>query len=188
MANKVEFGICKLHVGTFDEVDGVVTLGTPYHQAGAVSFAPEAQSNANEFYADDELYFNEYLDGKIEGDLNVAMFDDAFKQQFMGYKYLESGGLANIKNGDKKAVYVAFELKGDREKRRVIFYNGRLGAISKQYNTTTESNTPDTETLPISFAGVSHNGVCMATFRPTDAGYDTLFTNPTAPEIADESE
>ena len=43
MANKVEFGISQLHVGTYAVVDGVTTLGTPYHQPGAVSFSPEEQ-------------------------------------------------------------------------------------------------------------------------------------------------
>ena len=42
MANKVEFGISQLHVGTYTvDNQGVVTLGTPYHQKGAVSFSPE---------------------------------------------------------------------------------------------------------------------------------------------------
>ena len=50
MANKVEFGISELHVGTYTVDDqGVVTLGTPYHQAGAVSFSPEENSEQNTF-------------------------------------------------------------------------------------------------------------------------------------------
>lgn len=41
MANKVEFGISELHVGTYTESGGTVTLGTPYAQKGAVSFSPK---------------------------------------------------------------------------------------------------------------------------------------------------
>ena len=38
MANKVEFGISELHVGTYTVGEGgVVTMGTPYAQKGAVS-------------------------------------------------------------------------------------------------------------------------------------------------------
>ena len=44
MANKVEFGISNLHIGTYTvDTGGNVTLGSPYHQPGAVSFSPEEQ-------------------------------------------------------------------------------------------------------------------------------------------------
>ena len=57
MANKVEFGISELHVGTWTVAqDGTVTMGTPYHQAGAVSFSPEENSEQNTFYADNIAY------------------------------------------------------------------------------------------------------------------------------------
>ena len=98
MANKVEFGISQLHVGTYTVSNGTVTLGTPYHQAGAVSFSPEENSEQNTFYADNIAYWSGYSGGTIEGDLEVAMFDDDFKQNFLGYKKLTSGGLANVKN------------------------------------------------------------------------------------------
>ena len=51
--NKVEFGISQLHVGTYTVADdGTVTMGTPYHQKGAVSFSPESQSERSDFSAD----------------------------------------------------------------------------------------------------------------------------------------
>ena len=59
MANKVEFGISNLHVGTYtDDGEGNVTLGTPYHQKGAVSFSPEEQSESTNFYADNIAYWS----------------------------------------------------------------------------------------------------------------------------------
>ena len=76
MANKVEFGISELHVGTWTESGGTITLGTPYHQKGAVSFAPEVNESQNNFYADNIVYWSGYSGGTIEGDLEVAMFDD----------------------------------------------------------------------------------------------------------------
>ena len=80
MANKVEFGISNLYVGTYSiGTSGTVTMGTPYHQAGAVSFSPEEQSEANKFYADNVVYWSGYTGGTFEGDLEVAKFDDTFK-------------------------------------------------------------------------------------------------------------
>lgn len=185
MANKVEFGISELHVGTYTVDDqGTVTLGTPYHQAGAVSFSPEEQSEQNNFYADNILYWSGYSGGSIEGDLEVAMFDDAFKTQFLGYVTLTNGGLANVKNATKPNVFIAFQVEGDAESRRVILYNCTLGAITREYATIEESKEPVTETLGVTCVGDNATGVTMAVLKPGDTGYSTLFTAPTAPAIA----
>ena len=185
MANKVEFGISQLHVGTYTVDDqGVATLGTPYHQKGAVSFSPEENSEQNTFYADNIAYWSGYSGGSIEGDLEVAMFDDSFKTQFLGYRALTNGGLANVKNATKPNVYVAFQVEGDAESRRVILYNCSLGAIKREYNTIEENKEPATETLGVTCIGDNTTGVTMAVLKPGDKEYDTLFTAPTAPVIA----
>ena len=184
MANKVEFGISELHVGTWTVAqDGTVTMGTPYHQAGAVSFSPEENSEQNTFYADNIAYWSGYSGGTIEGDLEVAMFDDAFKTQFLGYVALTDGGLANVKNATKPNVYVAFQVEGDAESRRVIMYNCSLGAITREYNTIEESKEPTTETLAVTCTGDNNTGATMAVYKTGDAGYATLFTSPAAPSL-----
>ena len=187
MANKVEFGISNLHVGTYTDNNGTVTLGTPYAQKGAVSFSPEEQSEATNFYADNIIYWSGYSGGTFEGDLEVAKFDDAFKKQFLGYKELTNGGLANVKGATKPNVYIAFEVDGDAEKRRIIMYNCALGGITREYNTIEEEKEPTTETISVTVTGDNSTGVSMATFTPDDAGYDTLFTSPSAPVLASES-
>ena len=182
MANKVEFGISELHVGTYTVDDqGVVSLGTPYHQPGAVSFSPEEQSENNTFYADNIAYWSGYSGGTFEGDLEVAKFSDEFKTQFLGYRALSNGGLANVKNAQKPNVYIAFQVEGDAESRRVILYNCSLGVIGREFNTIEDTKEPTTETLGVTCTGDNATGVTMASFKPDDAGYATLFTNPTAP-------
>ena len=182
MANKVEFGISELHVGTYTVDDqGGVTLGTPYHQPGAVSFSPEEQSENNTFYADNIAYWSGYSGGTFEGDLEVAKFSDEFKTQFLGYRALTNGGLANVKNATKPNVYIAFQVEGDAESRRVILYNCALGVIGREFNTIEDTKEPTTETLGVTCTGDNATGVTMASFKPDDAGYATLFTNPTAP-------
>ena len=182
MANKVEFGISNLHVGTYTVDDqGNVTLGTPYHQKGAVSFSPEESQDQNTFYADNIAYWSGYSGGNIEGDIEVAMFDDEFKTQFLGYRTLTNGALANVKNAVKPNVYIAFQVEGDAESRRVILYNCTLGAITREYNTIEDTKEPATETLAITCTGDNATGVTVATLKPADTGYSTLFTTPTAP-------
>ena len=186
--NKVEFGISQLHVGTYtDDGEGNITLGTPYHQRGAVNFAPEESSEQNIFYADNIAYWSGYSGGSIEGDLEVAKYDDAFKTSFLGYKLLADGGLANVKNAVKPNVYIAFQFEGDVESRRVIMYNCSLGAIVREYHTIEENKEPVTESLGVTCTGDNATGATIAVYKPGDAGYDTLFTNPAAPEIEAES-
>ena len=184
MANKVEFGISNLHVGTYvDDGEGSITLGEPYHQKGAVSFSPEEQSDVNNFYADNIAYYTTYSGGTIEGDLEVAMFDDKFKKDFLGYVELTDGGLALVKNATKPAVYIAFQVEGDAESRRVIIFNATFGAISREYATIEDTIEPTTETVPITAVGCNDNGVTMAVYSEDDAGYDDLFSDPQAPVI-----
>lgn len=187
MPNKVEFGISQLHVGTYTVDDqGAVTLGTPYHQAGAVSFSPEEQSELTQFFADNIPYYSNYSGGSFEGDLEAAKYDDAFKQSFLGYKKTVDGGLAAVKNPVKPNVYIAFQVEGDVEARRVIMFNAALGAITREYNTIEEQREPATETLPVTVMGDNESGVSMVSYKPGDAGYDDLFTDPQAPELESE--
>lgn len=178
---KVQFGISNLHVGTYTDADGTVTLGTPYHQKGAVSFNPESDSEQNDFYADNIVYWSGYSGGKIEGDLEVAMFDEEFKTQFLGYRELANGGLAAVKNPTRPNVYVAFQVETDDKPIRVMLYNCTLGNISREYTTITENKEPQTATIPVTCVGDNTTGVTMAVFQEGDTGYSTLFTTPTAP-------
>lgn len=188
MANKVEFGISQLHVGTYEVADdGTVTMGAPYHQKGAVSFGPEEQSEQNNFYADNIIFWSGYSGGSFEGDLEVAKFSDDFKKKFLGYRALSNGGLAVVKGAKKPNVYIAFQVEGDEESRRAIFYNCSLGGITREFSTIEESKEPATETIPITCAGDPETGVTLASFVPDDPEYSILFSNPSAPELESES-
>ena len=182
--NKVLFGFSDLYIGTFTVSDvGVVTMGTPYHQKGAVGFSPEESDDREDFYADNVPYYTTYSTGTYEGDLTVAKLDDAFKKNFLGYVELDDGGLAQIKGASRPNVYIMFEIQGDQHKRRVIFYNGSLGAVTREYNTIEETRTPVTESIAVRFTGDNGTGITKVTYNEDDTGYATLFTAPPAPTL-----
>ncbi len=181
--NKVEFGISNLYVGTYTVSNGTVTLGTPYKQEGAVSFSPEEQSESNNFFADNQIYYASYSGGSFEGDLEVAKFDDEFKTEFLGYVALTDGGIANVKNATKPAVYIMFQVEGDKESRKVIMYNCALGGINREYNTTEEAKEPTTETIPVTVTGDNATGISMVSYAATATGYADLFTDPPVPVL-----
>lgn len=188
--NKVLFGISDLYIGTFTEnSDGTVTMGEPYHQRGAVGFSPEEQGDNYIFYADNVPYFSYYTSGTYQGDLVVARFDREFREKFLGEVTLDDGGIAQIKNAIRPSVYLAFEYQGDKGPERVIFYNGSLGGISREWATIEEQVEVQTESMPITFSGDNTTGMTKTVYEQGDTGFATLFTAPPAPALpSDQSE
>lgn len=186
--NKVLFGFKNLYIGTYEVADdGTVTMGTPYHQKGAVGFSPEGQGENYTFYADDTAYYSRYAGGSYQGDLVIAKLDDAFKEQFLGYVRTKQGGLAEVKGAKKPNVYMVYQLEGDTQAERVIWYNGTLGLPTREVATIEESVEVQTESIPTTFSGDNETGMTQVWYKPGDAGYDTLFTNPPAPELEEAS-
>ena len=186
--NKVLFGFSDLYIGTYEVAsDGTVTLGTPYHQKGAVGFSPEPSNDSVDFYADNIDYFSETSTGPRSGDLEVAKFDDDFKVKFLGYKRTGSGGLGEVINPVKPNIYILFQIDGDKDNIRRAFYNGTLGGITREYSTMEGTREPVTEKIPVKFVGDVASGLMTDACRPGDSGYDTYFTNPTTPSVDSES-
>lgn len=182
--NKVEFGISKLHVGTYNiGPDGTAVLGTPFHQIGSVSLSLEPEEETSEFSADNITFWEEITDNGFSGSIQVAKFDEEFKTQFLGYKSLSGGGIAKLKNIPKPLVYVAFQGEGDKESRRCILYNVSLGGISTEYTTIKKTKEPRVESIKIAVTGDNKTGIVQTVFKPDDENYDTLFTNPPTPTV-----
>ena len=182
--NKVEFGLSNLYIGTYTvAAGGTVTLGTPYHQAGAVSMTLDAESDSNDFYADNVKYWSGFSDNGFTGSIEVAKFDTEFKTSFLGYQTLTDGGVAQIKGATKPSVYVCWQAEGDVEARRCIMYGVSLGAIAREFSTIEESKEPVTETIDITVTGDNGTGIVMTSYKPADSDYATLFTNPPVPAL-----
>lgn len=182
--NKVLFGFKDLYIGTYEvDDDGDVTMGSPYHQKGAVGFSPDEQGDNYTFYADDSSYFSYYTSGVFEGDLVVARFDDAFKKQFLGFVELDDGGIAQIKNAMKPSIYMMFEIQGNEGAERCIFYNGAMSGITREFASIEENIEVQTESLSIKFDGDVKTGISKVVYGKDKAGFETLFTNPPAPTL-----
>ena len=185
--DKVLFGFSDLYFGTFTEnEDGSVTMGEPYHQRGAVGYSPSEQGNNYTFYADNVPYFSYYTSGTYQGDLVVARFDREFRTKYLGEVELEDGGLAQVKNAIKPAIWMAFEIQGDKGPERIIFYNGSMGGITREYATIEENIEVKTESMPLTFSGDNKTGMTKVVYMEGDAGFETLFTNPPAPKLPEQ--
>lgn len=180
--NKVVFGLSKVYVGTYSvNTYGTATLGTPMHVPGAVNLSLEADTEETVFWADNIKYYTTNADNGFTGELEMAYIPDAFKTQFMNYKTLADGGIAQFKNLSNKDVYMMFEASGDAENRRAIMYNISLGPITREYSTTEGTKEPKTATLPITVVGDNQTGLTRAVYGESASGYANLFTSPPAP-------
>ena len=173
----------QVHVGTYEEVDGTVTLGTPLKIPGAVGLTLEADSELYQFFADDGVYYADYSDNGESGELTMALFPDSFKTQFLPYVELDDGGIAKIKGGKTTSMYLAFEGKGDNKKRRHILYNVTPGSISREFRTIEGQKEVATEVLPVTINGDNDTGILKVSYSEGDAGYEALFTTAPVPKL-----
>lgn len=183
--NKVFFGVSEIHVGTYTVGDdGTVSLGTPYALKGAKGITIDPEGDESNVYADDIKYWSQFVDNGFSGSMEVTRFTDEFKKLFMGYASVVGGGIASIKGATKPAVYVAFQSKGNVEKRRCIMYNVTLGGIKTEHKTVEDKIDVATETIDITVTGDNATGICVSSFNETDTGFATLFTTPPVPALA----
>lgn len=185
--NKVEFGTSNFHIGIYElDEHGAAKLGPSMAVPGMRALSLDADSEESKFFADDVVYYSDFNDNGMTGELNMALFPDAFKTAFLNFKEMADGGIAQIKGGISKKVYFAFEGKGDKNRRRHIFFNASLGAIKREHKTIEEGKEVEEETLPITVTGDNKTGVIKISYAEGDTGYETVFSAPTIPAVKNE--
>ena len=167
--NKVEFGTKECHVGlyTVDPVTGEATLEAPQKVPGMRALTLEAESEEYKFYADDVVYYSEYNDNGMTGELNMALFPDEFKLSFLNYTTTTDGGVAQVKGMQH------------------LILNVSLGAITREHKTIEESREVEEESIPFTAVGDNNSGILRVSYNVGDAGYETVFTAPTIPVIGE---
>lgn len=181
MENKVVFGLEKVAFAVATIADnGSATYGTPIMNPGARSISLEPQGDLSPWYADNIAYYVVDDFNSYSGSLEVAKFlDDVLEaiwheaEAVNGIRYEEAG---------TEAVHFAllFEVKGDKEKVRHVFYNctGTRPAISGA--TTEDSTEPQTSTSTITATSVYVSALDKNVFKgrckPGDDAYDNFYT------------
>lgn len=181
--NKVRFGLSNVHVGTYTDNNGTVTLGTAQAIPGAVSLNLDPETAESIFHADNIKYFVRNQSNGYTGDLVMAKFPDSFRTAFMNYVALTGGGVGETKLLNNKTVYIEFEVQGDIQDRRTILYNVELGAITEEHNTVEDELEVQTESLNISVVGDNTTGLVKSSFEKGDSAYSTFYTAPPVPAL-----
>lgn len=177
--NKVKFGLNKVHyakITGYDEETGMPIYGTPKRIPGAVSISVDAEGEAENFYADDSVYYVINNNSGYTGELEIALIPLDFAQEILGEK-LDAHGVLFERNTDEVAQFaIMFEFSGDKHKIRHVLYCCTASRPNTEGSTTEESKEVKTETLSFTAAPLVNGLVKGKTTEATaQSAYDDWY-------------
>lgn len=171
MANKVKFGLKNIYYAKYTEDEtGAGTYAPPKRMLGGVSLSMQAQGDSTEFYADDILFYATAANQGYQGDLEMAMIHDDFREDILGEEVDEETGVRYENANVEPAKFaLLFEFSGDVNATRHILYMCTATRPNVSGSTTTKSKEPQTETLTVTAAPRSDGYVKASTTDKTKA-------------------
>lgn len=170
-ANKVKFNIKNFHYAIKD-AEG--KYGTPVHIPGSVSIALSPKGEIAVFYADGIKYYTAAAGGGYEGDLELALISDQFRQEVLG-EVLDANKVLFETNSAQTVDFAAgFDIDGDVKTTRFWFYNCNASRPSTESKTNEESNTPVTDKITIT-CSAGDDGLVRA--KTTSDTTDNVFNS-----------
>lgn len=176
--NKVKFNIKNAHVAIKKTDDaGKITYETPFAVPGSVSISLEAQGELTPFYADGVKYYVSYTNGGYEGDWELALVTDEFREKILN-EIIDKNKVM-LETGDSKITEFAlgFEIDGDERGTKFWFYNCVATRPTTESSTIEDAIEPVTDTLTVSAsaAPVGADGKMYVRAKSTTESADDLY-------------
>ncbi len=185
MGNKVRYGLSNCYYSIYDT--STSTWATPVSIPYAQSLSIDRNKNDSNVYADNKLIYHIANVNSASLTLQFSVIEDAVKQALLGHK---SAGTTtnNVEVINEAPVYFAllFQIEGDSEKRRKIFFMCTAALSGESYETTGDSVNPVGETLEITAYPVEDGNYTIldADADENDSNYATFFSAaPTLPTL-----
>ena len=185
--NKVKFGLNKVHWAkiTAWSDDGVPTFATPVRLPGAVSLSVDASGGADNFYADNGVYYVINNNSGYEGDLEVALITTDFATEILGEQLDSKGVLVERNDAELAQFALLFEFEGDKNKIRHVLYCCSASRPATESSTTEEETEVKTETLSLKATALPSGLVKSKTCENTDqTTYDNWYSAVYIPTAA----
>lgn len=138
---------------------------TPIKLPGAVSLSLEQQGELTPFYADGIKYYVAASNGGYQGDLEMALITDEFREKILGETKDTNGVLIENSNVEAKEFALGFQIDGDTEPTLFWFYNCTATRPNVKAKTTSDSKEPDVDQLTVSCAASADGTVRAKTTK-----------------------
>lgn len=173
--NKVKFNIKNVHYAKLTEgEDGTFTWAEPVAIPGAVSISLDASGEVKPFYADGIVYYQSASNSGYEGDLEMALIPDSFREEILGDRKDNKGVMIEDANVEVVRFALLFEFDGDAKAIRHCMYNCTASRPSISGETTEATKTPGTESVSITSNPLPDGRVKAKTGEGTD---DLVYQN-----------
>lgn len=150
MKNKVKFGLSNVHYAKMNVADdGSITYAKPVLIPGAVNMSLNAEGDESPFYADNTVYYNSFANNGYSGDLEIADIPESFRIDILGEERDSNGALIEKADAEISAFALMFQIEGDKNGRRCVYYNVTVSRPSSEASTIEQSKQPKTDTLSI---------------------------------------
>lgn len=188
--NKVKYNICNVHYAVITKAeDGMVTFATPVVIPGAVSISLDPKGEPESFYADGVEYYVINNNQGYDGDLEVALIPESFRQDVLLETADANQVLVENSNSQTGSFALLFEFDGDVRKIRHVMYNCSASRPSISAKTNEEGKEVQTETLTIKSRPLASGLVKAKTGdSTTEAVYTDWYKSVYQPSVTDNSE
>ena len=186
--SKVQFGLSKAYYAVIENG----TYGTPVALPGAVSLSINREgSDPEKFYADNFPYYvAPAVNGGYTGTLTLAKVPSSFRVDVLGEVVDDNGMQVEIADATSKSFALMYEVEGDADQKRYVFFNCTAQRIAAGANTKSDSTSPDTQDLEFTaigkdftLAGQTKN-VVQGSASTSDTAFDGWYTTVPVPTKA----
>lgn len=188
MANKIKYGLKSVYYAPVSSVSstGSLTYSTPVAMPGGVSISLSISGDTNTFYADNIAYWTATANNGYQGDLEVALIPDAFRQNVLG-ETLDTKGFYVEKSDDtQKEFALLFQFEGDENATRHCLYRCVASRPEVSGSTKEETIEPQTETITITAMPRINDSVIKSRApytASTSSSYATWFSAVQEPTV-----
>ena len=189
--NKVRFGLSKLTIfkRLADSQQGEPQWGEPISIPGVTQCSRTAQTNSDDFYADNVLYFRANADTGDEYTVTTAFFPDEVKAYMLGWLIDGNGALVRVSDGSAGEFAMAFQVEGDKKPRAKVVYSCLAQVPDESNETKGENITVTTEEMTIRSKAITIKGHdCVESVlnkSEDEAAFNNFFNAVYVPEIAE---
>lgn len=161
----------------------------PEHVPGAINFTADPQGEQNIVYWDNGPGMTQTKNNGYSGSLEDALLPDHILARMNGWYIDKNGKLVEDADGIGEKFAVLFQVEGDKQARRVVWYNCQAARPSATAQTTEASITPNTDTLDLTvtayyFKDIDKN-IVKSTCYKGDSEYDNFFEQVVLPAEED---